>query len=158
MNFTGRGRDNSPAVQKLVVPWDQGANGLVSLYLLCFAIYSIKTLVQGDELVVKASGWSGFARLSFFPVTQVICSPICWFLFSAMLPNSPSTVTPAQAQLVQSVQFLRLYNRVTDSVWIISKITCESQGKAKAQKPHCCFLLETYGKVEEEKQKLFVLC
>lgn len=49
----------------------------LSACICCFSICSIKTPVQGDERVVKASGWSGFAHLSFFPVTQVTCSLIC---------------------------------------------------------------------------------
>lgn len=59
-----------------VVSWHQGASGNVSLYLLCFSIHSIKTPVGRNELV-KALGWSGFAHLSLFPVTQVICNPVC---------------------------------------------------------------------------------
>jgi len=56
-----------------VVSWHQGANGLVSLYLLCFSIYSIKTPAGRNELVVKALGWSGLAHLLLFPSHMQSC-------------------------------------------------------------------------------------
>lgn len=48
-----------------VASWHQGTNGR------SFSIYSIKTPVGGNELVVKVSGWSRFAHISLFPVSQV---------------------------------------------------------------------------------------
>lgn len=46
-------------------------------WALFFYIYSIKTPVGGNQLVAKALGWSGFAHLSLFPVTQAICYSVC---------------------------------------------------------------------------------